>query len=115
MATKPKTVKPTTALVKRAPAMEKIEVSTTIRRKELVARVAESSGIKPNVIKGVLDALLQEMGDALSNDETLNLQPFGKMAPKRRRQIDGAEIMICKLRRNKPKPEEAVEDETTAE
>jgi len=70
-----------------------------VRRKELVERIATRSGVKPNVIKSVLDSILQEMGDALQKDETLNIPPFGKISVNRRKSQANAEIIICKLRR----------------
>jgi len=74
----------------------------SVRRKEMVARIATSSGVKPNLIKSVLDAVLKEMGDALSAGETLNLPPLGKIRVNRSKDVDNAEILICKIRRNKP-------------
>ena len=72
----------------------------TVRRKELVTRIAEKSGMKPNVIKSVLDAVLREMGDSLSAGEALNLPPFGKVTVNRRKDLENAEILLCKIRRN---------------
>lgn len=73
----------------------------TVRRKEFVERVALSSGLKPNQIKSVMDAIFRELGDALSKEEVLNIPPLGKIRVNRRKEIENAEILICKLRRNK--------------
>lgn len=74
--------------------------SVKVRRKEMVARIAASSGLKPNVIKTVLDSVLKEIGDALSNGESLDLPPLGKLSVNRSKHVKNAEILICKLRRN---------------
>ena len=71
-----------------------------VRRKEMVERIALSSGVKPNVIKSVLDTVLKEIGDALSNGEGLNLAPLGKVTVNRRKEIATGEVLICKIRRN---------------
>ena len=73
-----------------------------IRRKEFVARVVATSGLKPNAVKTALDAILQEMGDALSNGEALQLPPLGKLSVKRQKDLRNGEMMVCKLRRTTP-------------
>lgn len=71
-----------------------------VRRKEMVARIAASSGVKPNLIKSVLDSVLKELGDALFAGESLNLEPLGKLSVNRQRETEKAKIVICKLRRS---------------
>ncbi len=73
-----------------------------VRRKEFVARVVASSGLKPNAVKSALDAVLREIGDALSSGEALQLQPLGKLSVKRRRDLKNGEMLVCKLRRTTP-------------
>ncbi len=73
-----------------------------IRRKEFVARVVASSGMKPNAVKSTLDAVLKELGDALSNGEALQLPPLGKLSVNRRKDLKNGEMMVCKLRRTTP-------------
>ena len=73
-----------------------------IRRKEFVDRIVASSGLKPNVVKSTLDAVLLELGDALSKGEALNLQPLGKISVNRRKDLKNGEMLICKLRRTPP-------------
>ncbi|MFV2034218.1 MAG: HU family DNA-binding protein [Halocynthiibacter sp.] len=70
-----------------------------VRRKELVERIVMRSGLKPNAVKTVLDAVLLEMGNVLSAGEGLNVQPLGKLVVNRRKDIDGGEVLNCKLRR----------------
>ncbi|MGR3291211.1 MAG: HU family DNA-binding protein [Paracoccaceae bacterium] len=70
-----------------------------VRRKELVERIVARSGLKPNAVKSVLDAVLQELGDALSAGEGLNLHPLGKVTVARSKTLGSKEILMCKIRR----------------
>jgi len=90
----------------------KVETVKVVRRKELVERIAARSGVKPNLIKSVLDAVLMEIGDALSGNEALQVQPLGKLSVKRRKDLPDGEVLNCKLRRKtqvETSPAEAAE------
>ncbi len=63
-----------------------------VRRKELVERIVATSGLKPNAVKTVLDAVLQEMGDILSAGEGLHVPPLGKLVVSRRKDIPGGQV-----------------------
>ena len=87
------------------------KVNTATRRKDMIARIAETAGVRPNAVKTVLDAVLSELGDALSRGEVLNLPPLGKVMVNRQKTLDDGEVLICKIRRkNRPKA-----DDTTAD
>lgn len=81
------------------PAVAKIEPVNVVRRKELVERIAAKSGKKPNLIKSVLDAVLLELGDALSSGESIRVQPLGQLSVNRRKELPDGEVLVCKLRR----------------
>ncbi len=70
-------------------------------KRELIDRVVESSGIKKKSAKPVVEAMLRELGDALSRGETLNLQPFGKGIVKNRKSLENAEVIELRLRRSR--------------
>ncbi len=70
-------------------------------KRELIDRVVRASGIKKSAAKPVIEAMLLELGEALSNGETLNLQPFGKASIKRHKELENAEIIEVRLRRSK--------------
>ncbi len=96
-ASKPTTVatpKPTIAAVE-----TKAEPVEMVRRKELVERIVASSGLKPNAVKSVLDAVLVEIGNALSAGEGLNIHPLGKITVNRKKEMEDREVLICKIRR----------------
>jgi hypothetical protein len=73
-----------------------------IRRKAFIDRIVASSGMKPNAVKSTLDAVLHEIGDALSKGESLNLPPLGKLSVNRKKDIKNGEVLVCKLRRSRP-------------
>jgi len=77
------------------------EVVMTLAKKELIERVVESSGIKKKFAKPVIEAMLRELGEALSRGETLNLQPLGKGIIKSRKSLENADVIELRLRRSK--------------
>jgi len=79
----------------------------TVRRKELVERIVARSGMKPNAVKTLLDAVLVELGDALSAGESLNIHPLGKVTVNRKKELEDREVLICKIRRKAATPETA--------
>ena len=70
-----------------------------LKRKELIARAAAASGLKPGEIRRALDGILGELGKALGAGETVNLPPLGKITVKRREQNESRQLVICRLRR----------------
>ena len=93
-----------TAVAPEAPA-DAEQVSPALERalgkRELIDRVVTASGIKKSAAKPVVEAMLLELGDALSKSETLNLQPFGKAIVKNRKELENAEVIELRLRRSK--------------
>ncbi|MEL7114567.1 MAG: HU family DNA-binding protein [Pseudomonadota bacterium] len=77
------------------------ETIKTLGKRELIDRVVEASGIKKKAAKPVIEAMLKELGDALTRGETLNLQPFGKGIVKSRKSFENAEVVEVRLRRSK--------------
>lgn len=72
-----------------------------LKKKDLIAKVCEASGVKRSEAKKVIEATLKELGDALQREEELNLPPLGKMSVNRVREGSGAHIVVAKLRRPK--------------
>ncbi len=96
--TKRKTAAPKPAA---APKVEKASVVVALGKRQLIDKVVETSGIKKKAAKPVIEAVLKELGDALSRGETLNLQPFGKAIVKNTKDLANAEIVELRLRRSK--------------
>ncbi|MGO4854605.1 HU family DNA-binding protein [Phaeovulum sp. W22_SRMD_FR3] len=80
-------------------AAEGPEGTLMLKKKDFVDRVVKASGAKRGEAKGVIEATLQMLGDALASGESLVLPPLGRL--KVSRQIDkaGGEIMVIKLKR----------------
>lgn len=88
---------------------------TEMKKKDLIAKVTEASGVKRSEAKKVIEATLKELGDALQREEELNLPPLGKMSVNRVREATGAHIVIAKLRRPKAMLESSVKDDVSSE
>ena len=74
-----------------------------LKKPELIRRVVETSGMKKKDVKPVVEAMLKELGDALTNGETMNLQPFGKVQVNRTVDKGNGEVLVVKVRRNQLK------------
>ena len=74
-------------------------VAGELRKKDLVARVAERTGGKKSHVRDVVEAVLEELGAALSDGEGLNLPPLGKAKVNRHKDRGASEVLVVKLRR----------------
>ncbi|MBU2867929.1 HU family DNA-binding protein [Pacificibacter marinus] len=72
-----------------------------VKKKELIERVSEASGIKKGIAKKVIEATLKEMGDIMQEGTEMNLPPLGKVSINRQKEVANAFILIAKLRRAK--------------
>lgn len=84
-----------------APAVEAVVVAPvrTLRRKDLVERVAASSGAKKKAVREIVEATLKVLGEALAAGETLALPPFGKARVNKHRDLSSGAMLTVKLRR----------------
>ncbi len=73
-----------------------------MRKKELVDKVVEASGIKKKDAKPVVEAMLRVLGDALRDGRELNLHPFGNMKVRRAKEMTKARVLTTKVRQRKP-------------
>jgi hypothetical protein len=88
---------------------------TVVKKKDLIEKVTEASGVKRSEAKKVIEAMLKELGDALQREDELNLPPLGKMSVNRIREGSGAHIIIAKLRRPKAMLGEVTTPASTAD
>lgn len=84
-----------------------------LRKPELVNRVVMATGMKKKVVKPVVEAMLAELGAAMSGGEQLNLQPFGKMRVTRQKDLANGEVLVAKLRRSTQSIDETADLPTT--
>lgn len=81
------------------PARGAAAVSSDLRKKDLVARVVERTGAKKSLARDLVDAVLDEIGAALSKGAGLNLPPLGKAKVNRHKERGAAEVLVVKFRR----------------
>jgi hypothetical protein len=101
--TTPMTAPTTVATSTPAAEVEAPEASLVhvVKKKELIERVSEASGVKKGMTKKVVDAMLKEMGDIMQEGTEMNVPPLGKLSINRQKEIANAFILIAKLRRPK--------------
>ncbi len=75
-----------------------------MKKAEFVSRVAERTGCTKKQTEQILDAVLEEIGDVLSEGDRLNFIGFGAFETKRRagmtRQLPGAQEPITLPEKN---------------
>ena len=81
-----------------------------LRKKELIDRVVTQSGMKKKDVKPVVEAMLAVLGEALSKQEKMNLQPFGRLIVNRRKELENGEVLITRIRRASKSVEEDGKD-----
>ncbi|SEW21574.1 DNA-binding protein [Aliiroseovarius sediminilitoris] len=72
-----------------------------VKTKDMLARVAARTDLRPNQVRDVYEAVLEELGTALMRGEKLRLPPLGMIKVNRQKTLPDADVLICKIRRNK--------------
>lgn len=85
---------PATVIASAAPVV----AGPVLKKKELIDRVVERSGIKKKDAKPVVEAMLAVLGEAINRGDELNLRPLGKVKVTRRKEAPNADVMVCKVR-----------------
>lgn len=80
-------------------AAENTVAVTVMRKKDLVDRVLKRTDTKKKEAREIIDAVLEELGLALTRGDELNLPPLGKAKVNRQRDLVSGEVLIVKLRR----------------
>ncbi|WP_212526049.1 HU family DNA-binding protein [Actibacterium sp. MT2.3-13A] len=81
-----------------------------LRKKDLIERVVTQSGLKKKDVRPVVEATLAVLGEALSQQERLNLPPFGKLTVNRRKALANGEVLNARVRRSPHSVEEVRKD-----
>lgn len=79
-----------------APAAEK---APSLKIKDLVTRVTEATGAKRKDVKGMVEATLKVLGEAMARGEDMNLPGFGRTRITRSAEKDGAAHLTMKVKR----------------
>ena len=77
-------------------------VTNELKKPELIDRVVALSGVKKKDAKPVVEAMLSVMGQAITDGEQLNLQPFGRVRIVRSKDLPNGQAVTLKLRRSGP-------------
>lgn len=72
-----------------------------LKKSDLIDRVVLRSGVKKKDAKPVIEAALAVLGEALTNGEEFNLQPFGKMKINNQKEVANALVYNVRIRRQK--------------
>ncbi|MCG7629390.1 HU family DNA-binding protein [Epibacterium sp. MM17-32] len=89
-------------------------VTLELRKKELIEQAVERSGVKKRDAKPVIEAMLALLGEAISAERPLNLEPMGKLRVTRIKDNPNGRVHVCKLRRKRIQPEKPDTAEKTA-
>lgn len=90
------------ASAKPAPAKPRPDhspLTVTLKLKDLVEQVVESTSAKRNVVKPIVSATLAAIGQALSAGEALILPPLGRARVSRSKEGDKSSMLTVKLKR----------------
>jgi DNA-binding protein HU-alpha len=90
-------------------ATENTVAAPVMRKKDLVDRVVKRTEVKKKEAREIIDAVLDELGLALTRGDELNLPPLGKAKVNRQRDLVSGEVLIVKLRRPGPGQESGEE------
>lgn len=110
----PRPAKPKKPAADAAAASPSADTAAVLRKRELVDRVAEASGVKKKDTRAVVDAVLAELGAALSRGDELVLPPLGKARVNRTKEKGVGEVLVLKLRRGGGEKPGAKADEALA-
>ena len=69
-----------------------------MKKRELVDRVVERTGVKKGVTRQVVEAFLAEFGDALASGRELSVPPLGRIMINREKEIPDGRVFVVKIR-----------------
>ncbi|MDO5704792.1 MAG: HU family DNA-binding protein [Paracoccus sp. (in: a-proteobacteria)] len=70
-----------------------------VQKKEFLDRVVAASGAGRSTARPIIDAVLEQLGEAIAAGETLAIPPFGKARVSHQRDIRGSDVITMRLRR----------------
>ncbi len=108
-ASKPRVTSPARTLPKTAAAKPSLSVvkdgqtvnpGLELKKKELLDEVVKRTDVKKKFAKPVLEAMIEVLGEALAQERSLNLQPMGKVMPKRTKQAGSNRVITARIRQS---------------
>jgi len=71
-----------------------------LKKRDFIDKVVARSGLPKKDVKPVINAVLIELGEALSDSRELVLQPLGKLKVNRSKALASGEALTLRLRRS---------------
>lgn len=71
---------------------------TPLRKAEVLDMVIERSGLKKKFVKPAFEATLEVLAELMSETNTLNMEPLGKVNVVRIKEVGSARITTCRVR-----------------
>lgn len=71
-----------------------------LRKGDLIDQVVSRSGIKKRDAKLVLEAILKELGEALSQGRPVSLPPLGRIKITRAKSVGQTRVYVARIRQN---------------
>lgn len=101
------TPKPTPAAAKAdaAPKTTKVDM---LRKKELIERVVDQTGMRKGEARKAVEATLGVLAGTLDSGQDVNLPPLGKIKVAKTRETGGTKVLSCRIRLAGPKADEAL-------
>merc|ERR1711916_371591 len=72
-----------------------------MKKVELVNLIVERTGMKKKDVKPVVEATLEVLGEAISNGQELNLQPFGRIKVNNTKDLANAQVHSVRICQSK--------------
>ena len=73
-----------------------------LRKRELVDRVVEKTGLQKSKVKPAVEAAIAVLGEAIMEGRDVTLPPLGKIKLKKTRDAGRAQVTVAKIRQSKP-------------
>ncbi|MGI3165777.1 HU family DNA-binding protein [Pseudooceanicola sp. 200-1SW] len=91
------------------------EDTLVLKKKELIDRVVMRSGVKKKDAKPVIEAMMQVLGEALTEGRDLNLQPLGRIKVNKVKETANGKVLMTRIRQSGAALEELQEAAGTEE
>ncbi|MEM6589152.1 MAG: HU family DNA-binding protein [Pseudomonadota bacterium] len=72
-----------------------------LKKRELLDQIVKRTDVKKKFAKPVMEAMIEVLGEALAQDRPLNLQPMGKVMPKRTKESGSNRVITARIRQSK--------------
>ena len=93
------TVKPVEVDAAPQAAIDPAAPPQPLRQKEFLARVVQRAGLRPGKIKPVMNAVLAELGDVITEGRSITMPPLGRISVTKRKDRTDMDVLVLKLRR----------------